>query len=170
MTECNKKLVCPIETVAPLLPHSGRMVLLDRITAYGDDFLEAEAEIRPDHILLEQGVLPCLSGAEIMAQGIAALAGCRAVNAGEPVRLGFLLGSRKLNVFADVLPVGSRLKIEVRASTQDGSGFGVFDCRLLCVSVPPSWTGRLPPDGVVLAAALNVYSPKADSDGLSGGQ
>lgn len=156
----DRKLVCPIERVAPLLPHSGRMVLLDRITDYGADFLFAEAEIGAGHILLVDGVLPCLSGMEIMAQGIAALAGCQAVNAGQAVRLGFLLGTRKLDVFADSLPVGGRLKIEVRASTQDSSGFGVFDCRLLCVSVPADWTSRLPEDGVVLQAALNVYSPK----------
>ena len=73
------KLTCPITDVAPLLPHSGEMVLLDKITAFGDDYLIAEAYITDRHILLKNGKLSVLSGIEIMAQGIAAWSGCQAV-------------------------------------------------------------------------------------------
>ena len=90
-----EKLICPITHIAPLLPHSGHMVLLDCITEYGDDYLHATAHVGEKHILLQAGSLPVLAGMEIMAQGIAALAGCHAHNRGEPVRLGFLLGTRK---------------------------------------------------------------------------
>ena len=61
------KLVCPIEQVAPLLPHSGDMVLLDRISDFGEDFLIAETEIRSDNILIKQGKLATFAGIEIMA-------------------------------------------------------------------------------------------------------
>lgn len=155
-------LICPIDHVAPLLPHSGRMVLLSRITAYGEDFLEAEAVVDEGHILLEQGAVPAASGMEIMAQGIAALAGCHAHNAGEPVRLGFLLGTRKLNLFAESIPIGTQLAVRVQASTQDGNGFGVFDCELHWTDAPEACRSRLPSDGLLLQASLNVYSPKTD--------
>lgn len=50
-----------------LLPHSGRMVLIDRITRYGDDFVEAGAQVKPDHILLVGGMLPYTAFIELMA-------------------------------------------------------------------------------------------------------
>lgn len=155
-----QKLICPIYEVAPLLPHSGHMVLLDVITEYGEDYLYAEARVGEKHILLQNGVLPLLAGMEIMAQGIAALAGCHARNAGEPVRLGFLLGTRKLNLFAESVPVGTRLSIHVRASTQDAGGFGVFDCELRWTDAPEDAKENLPSDGLLIRAALNVFSPK----------
>ena len=47
-------LTCPITNIAPLVPHSGKMILLDRVVDFGDDFLVAEAEIRDDNILLKE--------------------------------------------------------------------------------------------------------------------
>ena len=155
-----EKLICPITHIAPLLPHSGHMVLLDCITEYGDDYLHAIAHVGEKHILLQAGSLPVLAGMEIMAQGIAALAGCHAHNRGEPVRLGFLLGTRKLNLFADTIAVGTQLSIQVHASTQDGTGFGVFDCALRWTDAPASARAQLPSDGLLVQAALNVFSPK----------
>ncbi|UOO83101.1 thioester dehydrase [Uruburuella testudinis] len=155
-----EKLMCPIHQPAPLLPHSGHMVLLDCITDYGEDYLCAEAGVGAKHLLLQNGSLPALAGMEIMAQGIAALAGCHAHNAGEPVRLGFLLGTRKLNLFADEIPVGTTLAVRVHASTQDTTGFGVFDCELRWLDAPAEAKAKLPSDGLLVQAALNVFSPK----------
>lgn len=156
----NLPLACPITETAPLLPHSGRMVLLDRITEYSGKHLRAEAAVGEAHMLLVDGVLPCTAGMEIMAQGIAALAGCHAVNAGEKVRLGFLLGTRKLNLFAQSIPIGTKLQIDVAVSTQDSSGMGVFDCELRWTDAPEAAKAALPSDGLLMQAALNVYSPK----------
>lgn len=153
-------LVCPITEIAPLLPHSGHMVLLDTITEYGEGYLHATARVGEKHILLQNGTLPVLAGMEIMAQGIAALAGCEAHNAGEPVRLGFLLGTRKLNLFTDEIPIGTRLAIKVAVSTQDQTGFGVFDCELRWADAPADKKHMLPADGLLVQAALNVFSPK----------
>lgn len=61
-------LHCPMTQVAPLLPHSNDMVLLDRITDFGEDFLIAEAMIKSDNILIREGKLSAFSGIEIMAQ------------------------------------------------------------------------------------------------------
>lgn len=152
-------LTCPITAVAPLLPHSGRMVLLDRITAYGAGSLTAEAEVRADHILLQNHRLPCLHSMEIMAQGIGALTGCQTLNAGGTVKLGFLLGTRRLELFADSVPVGTRLLVKVQESVIDASGFGVFDCALYWTDAPPHEKPALPADGLLARAALNVYSP-----------
>ena len=90
-------LTCPITDIAPLVPHSGKMILLDRVVDFGDDFLVAEAEIRDDNILLKENKLPAFLGAEIMAQGVAAWAGCKCVRAGKPISLGYWIGSHSSN-------------------------------------------------------------------------
>lgn len=156
----NAPLTCPITSVAPLLPHSGHMVLLDCITDYGAGHLCATAKISENHILLKNNYLPCSSSIEIMAQGIGALMGCHAANAGEPIKLGFLLGTRKLDLFADNIPIGTQLQVKVKESVIDSTGFGVFDCTLHWIDAPEHAKSTLPVDGLLAQAALNVYSPK----------
>ncbi|ASK26926.1 thioester dehydrase [Neisseria chenwenguii] len=136
------------------------MVLLDAVTEYSNTHLTATAHIGADHILLRDGAVPCMSGMEIMAQGIGAFAGCMAHNAGKPVKLGFLLGTRKLNLFADTIPIGTQLEVKAAVSTQDASGFGIFDCELRWTDAPDKARPQLPSDGLLIQAALNVYSPK----------
>ena len=68
------RLTCPIIDVAPLLPHSGNMVLLDEILDYDEESLQGRATIREDHVFLRpEGVVPAWMAMEILAQGIAAL-------------------------------------------------------------------------------------------------
>ena len=154
------RLICPIEHPAFLLPHSGHMVLIDRVTEHRADFVRVEAHIGEKHILLQNGVLPTTMGMEIMAQAIGAFAGIQAISAGEEVKLGFLLGTRKLNLFADHIPIGTTLVATAHLFTQDPSGMGVFDCELRWIDAPNDVREMLPPDGLLAAAALNVYSPK----------
>ena len=97
---------------------------------------------------------------ELMAQGIGAFAGIEALKAGEPVRLGFLLGTRKLDLFADSVPVGTELEVRAHVSIQDLGGMGVFDCELRWTDAPEDVKPLLPPDGLLAKASLNVYSPK----------
>lgn len=151
-------LSCPISDVAALLPHSGHMVLLDEILAYDHESLQASAHIGADHVLMQpDGTVPAWMAMEIMAQCIAALDGIHAHNGGESVRLGFLLGTRKLHLFADTLPLGCELLAETRQSIRDNNGFAVFDCSLRIIAAPAGF--RLPENGLVAQAALNVFSP-----------
>lgn len=151
---------CPITDTASLLPHSGRMVLIDLITRYGDDFVEAGAQIKPDHILLAGGILPYTAFIELMAQAVGAYAGIQARKNARPVRLGFLLGTRKLEIFAQSVPVGTHLLATAHMSIQDAEGMGVFDCELRWTDAPETSSGTLPSDGILARASLNVYSPE----------
>lgn len=144
-------LTCPLTEVAPLLPHSGEMVLLEQINAVGDDFLIAQAQVNADHILLKNGKLASFVGAEIMAQGIAAWAGYRCVKAGQPIGIGYWLGTRKLKIYQQDIPIGSQLEIHIQRSLEDDTGFGVFDCQLKEFS-----SGKL-----ILEGTLNVLRPPA---------
>ena len=149
----------PIRHLAPLLPHAGNMILLDEIVSYSDTQLHALARIGPDHLFLDtDGQLPMWCGIEIMAQGVAALAGCHALDAGHPPRLGFLLGSRQYDILRPAVAQGCVLHVEVEASTRDEtSGFGVFDCRLSLLQN----SGDTDPAAAqtVARGRLSVFSP-----------
>ena len=137
------------------------MVLLDEVLSYDDDNLHAACTIRPDCILLPDGAnaLPGWLGLEIMAQGVGAWAGAHALDAGRPVQLGFLLGTRKLTFGLPEIPVGTVLDVQITLSWQDNAtNMGVFDCTLACRTPPP---GRddLASGTLLLSGALNVFSP-----------
>ena len=96
--------------------------------------------------LTPEGRLPAWVGIELMAQSIAAYAGCQARQAGLPVELGFLLGTRKFECYVEHFPAGTELTIHGLRSLEDDNGMGVFECHL---------TG----DGIQASARLNVFRP-----------
>ncbi len=145
-------LTLPITHVAPLVPHGGEMILIDRIMDFGDDFLLAQADINEDHVLVKNAKLNALAGLEIMAQGVAAWSGCQAALSNQPVRLGYLLGCRKLFVHQQEIPFNCTVQAEIKLSLQDSTGFGVFDCRLI----------NLENQQIIIEGALNVFSPNEE--------
>ena len=156
------RLTCPIENPAFLLPHSGHMVLIDRVTEHRADFVRVEAHIGEKHILLQNGVLPTTMGMEIMAQGVGAWAGVQALDAGRPVQLGFLLGTRKLEFGVPAIPVGTVMDVKAVLSWLDNANnMGVFDCTLAVRTPPAGREAELPAGTLLLSGALNVFMPKS---------
>ncbi|WP_447919060.1 ApeP family dehydratase [Achromobacter aegrifaciens] len=134
--------------ISSLLPHAGDMILIDEVRDYDADSVTACTIVKPGPYSLPDGSLPPWLGLELMAQAVGAWAGCHARQAGEPVKLGFLLGTRHYESHADTLPVGARLTIHARRGLADASGMSVFECELR-------------DDARLLAQArLNVYQPK----------
>lgn len=146
----------PIYDVASLLPHNGKMILLNEITSYDEESLIAYAQVTLQQILVSNGIFPSWAAMEMMAQGVAAWAGILAKDAGEEVRLGFLLGTRKLQLFFDNLPVPALLRVDIKCSLQDNNGFGIFNSQLwLCDDIRK-------PVQLLAEAALKVYRPHED--------
>ncbi|WP_256977542.1 hotdog family protein [Bordetella genomosp. 10] len=134
--------------VAELLPHDGAAILLDAVLACDEDTLLARATVRPHAAYGDAaGNLPPWLGLELMAQAIGAWAGCHARRAGEPMKLGFLLGTRRYDCRVPAFTVGMQLTIAVERSFQDAAGMGVFACRIQ--------RG----DECLAEARLNVYRP-----------
>ena len=131
--------------VAELIPHSGKMVWLDRIVDCDDNSLSAEWVVRDDGLLGNDETVPAWAGIEYMAQAIAAYAGIMAKRAGEPVKLGFLLGTRRYSSNVAEFKVGSTLTVRVEKIIQDNN-LGAFEC-------------KIQGDGVEVSANLNVYQP-----------
>jgi predicted hotdog family 3-hydroxylacyl-ACP dehydratase len=143
--------------LAELLPHAGDMILIDQVLAFDEEQIHTRLQVRPGGLFSRaDGSLPAWVGVELMAQSVAAYAGCQAREQGKPVELGFLLGTRKFECNVDHFPVGSELTVHALRSLQDDNGMGVFECHL---------TGP----GIQATARLNVYRPPQPADYLTEG-
>lgn len=116
--------------IRDLLPHSGPMVLLDRVVAADDESLCAEVRVRADSLFFVDGAVGGWVGLEYMAQAIGAFAGYRARRRDEPVHIGYLLGTRRYECKQPSFALGSRLEIYVKRVLQSEDGLAAFDCRI----------------------------------------
>ncbi|PII20157.1 hypothetical protein CR919_09870 [Stenotrophomonas sp. LMG 10879] len=121
----------PLYAIEEVVPHRQDMCLLDRILRWDQDSIEAELVVPEAGLFIEDGAVPAWVGIEYMAQAIAAWAGCRARTAGNPPRLGFLLGSRRYASTRSSFPSGTRLQVQARCELLGDNGLGMFACRIL---------------------------------------
>ncbi|NRR29549.1 hotdog family protein [Oxalobacteraceae bacterium] len=119
-----------IPAVSELLPHSGHMVLLDRVLSVDEETLCAEVLIHAGSVLAGADGVGAWVGIEYMAQAIAAHAGFHARQRGQPVKVGFLLGSRKYESTVPLFAMGSVLQVHVQRALQGDNGLGAFECRI----------------------------------------
>lgn len=140
--------------LAELLPHAGDMILLDRILSFDEEQIHTRLTVKSDGLFsLPDGSLPAWVGIELMAQSVAAFAGCHARLKGKPVELGFLLGTRKFECNVEAFPAGSELTIHGIRSLEDDNGMGVFEC-------------HIHGPGIEASARLNVFRPPQPSQYL----
>jgi predicted hotdog family 3-hydroxylacyl-ACP dehydratase len=131
-----------------LIPHRGVMRLLDGVSAADATSIEALATVPAEAWYLdERGAMPAWIGIELMAQAIAALAGLEGRRQGRPPRPGVLLGTRAYRAKAGSFPRGERLRISVRLSDADESGFGAYACEIRGAAGP------------LAEATLKVFAP-----------
>ena len=136
--------------VAEILPHSGAMVLLERVTSHAGDATVCAAEIG-DYALLRSpsGDVPAWMGLEYMAQCIAAHSGLLGLDGGGPPRVGFLVGSRRMTFHARRFRRGQRLTVQARRVWAGAQGMVAFDC-----SIADADTGALLAEG-----RLSCFTP-----------
>ncbi|MTV37933.1 3-hydroxylacyl-ACP dehydratase [Duganella radicis] len=127
-----------------LVPHSGQMVLLDRAVSADADNLCAEVRIHEGSMLAGETGVGSWVGIEYMAQAVAAHAGWLALQRGEEVKVGFLLGARKYEASVPAFALGSVLRVHVHRVLQGDNGLGAFECGIDIV------------DGLVNAATATV--------------
>lgn len=118
-------------SVEALIPHRGRMRLIDRIVSIDGEYAVAEADVAVDSIFASDGQVPAWVGIEFMAQTVAAWSGARSRRDGGTPRLGLLLGSRRYATHCDSFACGATLRIETRCELIGANGLGLFDCRIL---------------------------------------
>ena len=118
-----------------LVPHKGRMFLLDRFLSWDweDDSFVAEAVADPSRPFFDeeaQGV-PVWVSFEYMTQGIAALSGIQRRERGEAPKVGFVMSVRDFKAGSRFFPRGSRIRIEARELMRDGQVVS-FSCVADC--------------------------------------
>ena len=142
--------------IRSLVPHAGPMVMLDRVISVDEDSLLAEVRIRSDSLFCSADGVGAWVGIEYMAQAIGAWAGYHARLRGEPIKLGFLLGTRRYECRRPIFVLGSVLRVRVRRVFQDENGLGSFECSI------DNEEGR------VAAATVTVFQPPNINDFLQG--
>lgn len=140
---------CVMPGPEAVVPHRGDALLLDRIVAADDTHLEARLTVRRETAFSDPaGHLPGWVAPEIMAQAVAALAGCRSLrDRGYALPLGLLLGVRGLRLETGSFEPGQQIRVEVLCTSSDEEGRGVFDCQLRNDA------------GLLAAATLTAFQP-----------
>ena len=137
--------------IGALVPHSGAMVLLDRLVRVDQESLCAEVTIRADSLFFDGTGVGSWVGIEYMAQAIAAHAGHAALARGGAVKVGFLLGARRYEATRPGFTLGSVLQVHVCRVLQGENGLGAFECHIDDVSAVPAVR--------IATATVTVYQP-----------
>ena len=133
---------------AGYVPHSGRMVLLEKVIAYDDESITCSVVIRPDSLFVRDGRVGPWVGIEYMAQAIGAHGGRLAVADGVPVQVGFLLGTRSIDFRTGWFRVGQTLHVTAKHIWGDEK-LMKYSCSIVDTS-----SGRL-----LQETDLSVYAP-----------
>lgn len=132
--------------IASVLPHAPPMIFLDAVLEFDAEGATAVTVIRDDHLFATPNGVPVHFGIELMAQTCGAYVGSLARSRGEPVKLGFILGTRRYRGSVRWFGIGDRLVVRVRMTIRDET-MGVFEC-------------AIERDGITVAEAqLSVYQP-----------
>ncbi|MFP5391801.1 MAG: 3-hydroxylacyl-ACP dehydratase [Gammaproteobacteria bacterium] len=130
--------------IRELVPHQGEMVLLDHVVSANADSLCAAVTIGAHSVFFDGAGVGSWVGIEYMAQAIAAHAGYQAVQRGEPVRVGFLLGSRRYLCSVPLFRADQVLHVHAQHVLQGENGLAAFDCRIMDAATQASLaTGTL---------------------------
>lgn len=137
--------------IASLVPHSGNMVLLDRVISADQETLCAQVTIQANTLFCNGLEVGAWVGIEYMAQAIAAHAGYLAGLRGDPVKVGFLLGARRYECSQPSFVLGSVLHVHVQRALQGENGLGAFECKI-CLASDVTGTA-------VANATITVFQP-----------
>lgn len=116
--------------IADIVPHAGKMCLLDHAIDGDAESLNCEVTIKEDGLFFVNGGVDGWVGIEYMAQAVAAWAGWQARLRGEMPKIGFLLGTRRYECARPRFALGDNLQVGVHRQFQADNGIGQFDCRI----------------------------------------
>jgi predicted hotdog family 3-hydroxylacyl-ACP dehydratase len=137
---------CPYP-IEQLLPQAPPMILIDEIVGWNDDQVVAAVTVRRDAIFAEDRGMPAHVALEWMAQTCGALVGIKAIESREPVRVGFLLGTRDFRSRISWFNLADRVTVTATSTFSDGE-MAVFDCQVDRLSK------------ICVTARLTLYQPQ----------
>ncbi|MDH5720283.1 MAG: 3-hydroxylacyl-ACP dehydratase [Spirochaetia bacterium] len=137
-------------TVIDLLPHDPPMVVVDELVSFQDDSAVGAVAINSESMFLnESGEVPSWVGIEYMAQTIGLYVGALAKKNKKPIKLGFLLGTRRYEASIPAFKKGVKYKIEAKVLVQK-DGLGAFECIIFNDKMNEK----------LITAQINVFRPE----------
>lgn len=123
--------VQPEFEMSQILPHEGRMLLIDELLEQHDEGIVTALTIRPDSVLCD-GVngVPAWVGMEYMAQTACSYSGVNEARAGKKPSISLLLGTRSYKAHVPVFPLGARLIVSAQLLVRDDDDLVVFQCSI----------------------------------------
>lgn len=131
--------------VAKFLSHQPPMLLVDELVEAGEDYAIAKLRVTRELLFSTDLGLPTWTTIEIMAQTISLYSGVNWHQKGQPPRLGFLLGTKRMAFNTAHFPLNSEITIRVKKKYRHKHVW-FFDCELKC-------------EDQVISSTLNVYEP-----------
>lgn len=119
---------CPY-SIEELLIHRPPMLLLDKVTGYNESEVLASVLITESSPLITPEGVPGHVAVEYMAQACGAYAGAMALDAGAPIRIGLLLGTRMCRVLVPWFYIGDQLLVSALIVFHDEQ-LAAFDCKI----------------------------------------
>lgn len=138
------------ENASQYIPHEAPMVFVDDLIEIFEHGALACLTIRPELLFCTEQGLPSWTSIELMAQTISAYSGCRGRQQGHTPKIGFLLGTRKLNLPVPFFELGSTLTIRIEQQYLH-EGLGQFACEIKYQTHQ-------------ISALLSVYEPTVEQD------
>lgn len=135
-----------LEQAAPYLPHHAPMIMIDSLVEAGEDFAIAKVTVTPALMFSNAQGLPTWASIELMAQTVSLYAGVQGQKNQQAPKIGFLLGSRKMNFDFAYFPLNSEIIIKAKKNYMQDN-LGVFDCEISAL-------------GKTITATLSVYEPE----------
>ncbi len=133
------------EELSTLVPHKGKMFIIDRISDAKPDewIIESETKITDGFMFYEKSVdgAPNYACFEIIAQTISALTGLYAREHGLPPNMGFILSVSNLHFDFDVVKSGQTVKVRAAREAKVDNVYS-FTAELF-VEGKPSGSGKL---------------------------
>jgi len=155
-----------ISNIAHLLPHSGDMLLVDRVLAYSDSCIITQSIISPNNAFLDGDRFYVFQGMEIMAQSLGALRGLFMKS--QSTKLGFVLSVRNMEILKPCVQIDDSLITIATLSLQDEEGFGAYECEMYLKDIKDikqsqdtlnTLKKQLLPKHLILKANLSVLNP-----------
>ncbi len=134
--------------ISSLLPHDAPMLLLDTAIEADETTVKTKVTIHEGSLFCQGNAVGAWVGLEYMAQTIGVHAGFLAKIHNEPIRIGYLLGTRHYSCSVPDFKVGTTLDILAeREYLMPEEGLGSYHCSILI-------------DGKEIASAVcTVYQP-----------
>ena len=141
-------------SIRELIPHDGPMVLLDEMLHCEPGRARCRMTIASGMRFVSDGAVDTIVTLEYMGQAVAASCGYAAFRGGNDIRVGMIIGCRRMDIEVPKLQVGDELLVEVR-EVRAQEEISVYECEV--------WRGS---ESVASAqlTLLHAEKPPGESD------